>query len=236
MIGSLTYFDMRGRAEASRLLLVDVGIEFEDRRITSEQEWKKLQSALPTGALPTLSIGETSVTESQAILRYLSRLNELDPAHPSLIVRFDEAHEALAKAQEELWLSAWIAVSPYDGSTYSDSTLPRQMRGLERLRGDIASPYWFGAEPTRVDYLAFAFLDEIDAFFPNVLASFPSMSRLHKIIGERPNINAYASSSRRPAVFGIGKAGPKVDQRQQYKSRDIFECPWQEPILLEAFN
>lgn len=232
MKGSLIYFDMRGRIEASRLLLMDVGAAFEDRRIKSEQEWAEIRPTLPMGALPVLASGETSVTESHAILRYLSRSHELEPAHSDLIARFDEAHEAFAAAQEELWLSAWVQGSPYDGSTYGDYGLPKRLEGLARLRKNVPGKYWFGSEPTRVDYLAFAFLDEIDAFFPNVLVTSPSLKRLHEAIGDRPDIRAYTSSSRCPAVFGMGKDGPKVDPRNDYTAGDIFECPWRAPFLL----
>ena len=38
----LTYFDGAGRAELSRLILAAAGIEFEDRRIDS-QDWKELK-------------------------------------------------------------------------------------------------------------------------------------------------------------------------------------------------
>ena len=49
---TLTYFDMRGRAEAIRLLFTDQGIVFMDRRIRSAQSWQALQGTLPLGRLP----------------------------------------------------------------------------------------------------------------------------------------------------------------------------------------
>ena len=38
----LTYFNLRGRAEPSRLILAYAGVDFEDCRVTSE-EWQKLK-------------------------------------------------------------------------------------------------------------------------------------------------------------------------------------------------
>ena len=44
----LTYFNVRGRAEATRLLFKAAGVEFEDRRITFE-EWGKQKEELISG-------------------------------------------------------------------------------------------------------------------------------------------------------------------------------------------
>ena len=38
----LTYFNLRGRAEPSRLILAYAGVDFDDCRVTSE-EWQKLK-------------------------------------------------------------------------------------------------------------------------------------------------------------------------------------------------
>ena len=38
----LIYFDMQGRAEFSRLLLAQAGVQYEDKRI-SPAEWEKLK-------------------------------------------------------------------------------------------------------------------------------------------------------------------------------------------------
>ena len=38
----LTYFNLRGRAEVTRLLFAQAGVEFEDYRIEAE-EWSKLK-------------------------------------------------------------------------------------------------------------------------------------------------------------------------------------------------
>jgi len=51
----LTYFDLRGRAEAIRLLFTDQGIPFMDRRIRSADSWQALKATLPMRALPHYS-------------------------------------------------------------------------------------------------------------------------------------------------------------------------------------
>jgi hypothetical protein len=52
-VNRLTYFDMRGRAEAARLMLYELaGVDFEDCRVRTAGEWQTLKPSLPFGSLP----------------------------------------------------------------------------------------------------------------------------------------------------------------------------------------
>ena len=53
----LTYFDLRGRAEAIRVLLHATQTEFEDRRVVEADEWGALKPELPFGGLPIFETG-----------------------------------------------------------------------------------------------------------------------------------------------------------------------------------
>jgi hypothetical protein len=65
----LTYFDMRGRGEAIRLLLHATRTEFEDNRIVSRADWAVLKPMLPFGVLPIYESNGIHLAESHAILR-----------------------------------------------------------------------------------------------------------------------------------------------------------------------
>jgi len=231
----LIYFDMRGRAESSRLLLMDHEVQFDDVRIKSAEELSRLQSTSPFGHLPVLRDMSHLISESNAILRHISRMANDEPSELRLQAAWDEAHEALASAQEELWLSSWVSPDPYEGKVYSQSALVRRLAGLDKLAGRNPGRFWFGEQPSRVDYLAFAFLDEIDAFFPERLRSFPTLADLHHQVSDRPNLQSYLRSSAQPAVFGVGKSGLKVDTRRPIPTGQMFECPWDEPVALDQF-
>lgn len=58
----LVYFNMRGRVEASRLLLTTVGAPFEDHRVCDMQDWGELKPQLPFGSLPLLREGPFSLS------------------------------------------------------------------------------------------------------------------------------------------------------------------------------
>lgn len=67
----LTYFDIQGAAEPTRLALTLSGTPFEDVRVNFEQ-WTSMKPQTPYGQLPLLNIdgGETR-TQSMAMLRYV---------------------------------------------------------------------------------------------------------------------------------------------------------------------
>ncbi|XP_070548537.1 S-crystallin SL11-like [Ptychodera flava] len=67
------YFNARGRAEPSRLVLSAAGVEFEDVRFTNE-EWQteKATGKYEFGQLPCLETDGVIIGQSRAIARYLA--------------------------------------------------------------------------------------------------------------------------------------------------------------------
>jgi len=68
----LTYFNGRGRAETSRLVLAYAGVSYEDERITGEQ-LAALKPTLAYGQLPKLEYKGESIYQSVSIARFLAR-------------------------------------------------------------------------------------------------------------------------------------------------------------------
>uniref|UniRef100_A0A914QC33 glutathione transferase n=1 Tax=Panagrolaimus davidi TaxID=227884 RepID=A0A914QC33_9BILA len=66
------YFDARGLAEPSRLILHFANIEFEDIRINNE-EWPAIKSTTKTGKIPYLEFDGHLIVESYAMHRFLAR-------------------------------------------------------------------------------------------------------------------------------------------------------------------
>ena len=73
----LTYFNLRGRAEPSRLLLAYGGIKYEDCRLTpafqDPKEWSELKPKTPYGSLPLLEWDGTVIAQSMAVARFIAR-------------------------------------------------------------------------------------------------------------------------------------------------------------------
>ncbi len=229
---TLIYFDMRGRAEATRLLFIDQGIAFVDRRIRSVDSWQSLKRTLPLGGLPLYKDPLINLTQSHAILRYLARSTGMMPADPVRQSAFDLAQEALAEVQEQLWQFAWTQEYRSDPDSFGNGQLTRALRGLERLFLTNSSEFWVGDAASHVDYLGFALFSELQAFFPAVLAKFDVLTQFLEAFGVRPRVQAYSGSRKQPAVFGMGLHGPKIDPLATLSEGDVFENPWTKPIPL----
>ena len=229
---TLTYFDIRGRAEAIRLLFIDQGIPFLDRRIRSAESWQSLQRSLPLRVLPHYLDPRLSLTQSQAILRYLGASVGMTPSDPVGQAPYSEAHDALAEVQEALWQFAWQPEYHNQPELFANGALNRYLANLERLYMRNDSEFWVGEKISQVDYLAYALTDELRAFFPLALAEFEMLFAFHVHMSARPRISAYVGSRKQPVVFGMGLHGPKVDPASVINPGDVFENPWREPIPL----
>jgi len=86
----LVYFDFDGgRGEAIRMVLVLAGVNFEDVRISFEQ-FGQMRENFPLNAVPTLEIGGTVYTQTNAMLRYAGSKANLYPADTWLAFLCDE--------------------------------------------------------------------------------------------------------------------------------------------------
>lgn len=97
----LTYFDLRGRAEPTRLLFIVAGIQFEDERIGQEQ-WKAIKHKVPGNSLPFLSIDGVVVSQSMTINRHLARIFGLDGESLSQKLKVDEIVEYLVAMKNKM--------------------------------------------------------------------------------------------------------------------------------------
>jgi glutathione S-transferase len=89
---TLTYFNIRARAEPARLAFTIGGVDFEDERIGREEHSARKQDGRePLGQLPTLSIEDDDLTycQSGAILRYAGRRTGLYPSDAKEALKVD---------------------------------------------------------------------------------------------------------------------------------------------------
>ena len=87
----LTYFDMDGgRAEPVRIAFHAAGVEFDDVRI-SFPEFAETRKNLRFNSLPVLEIDGTTVTQSNAMARYVGKKAGLYPADDLQALYCDEA-------------------------------------------------------------------------------------------------------------------------------------------------
>eukprot|EP00124_Ichthyophonus_hoferi_P001241 Ihof_evm8s60 gene=Ihof_evmTU8s60 len=90
----VTYFDMHGRAESTRLALHIGGIPFEDERLTHEQ-FATIKETLPFGQLPILTVDGKVLAQSRSMLRFAGNLAGLYPTDSWAAAQVDEVVDAI---------------------------------------------------------------------------------------------------------------------------------------------
>ncbi|KAH7956271.1 hypothetical protein HPB52_007777 [Rhipicephalus sanguineus] len=162
----LTYWDVRGFAQAIRNLLIYKGVEFEDKRYQhgpppeyGRGEWLKEKFALGLKFpnLPYYMDGDVKITQSLAILRHLARKHDLHARNDAEATELDVLEQ---QAQDLCLILAYEAVP-----------MPRYKGGLKSYAenvGDKLEPWakhlaglkWvLGERLTYVDFLLYEGLD-----------------------------------------------------------------------------
>ena len=84
----LTYFDLAGKAEATRIMFDIAKIKWEDERL-SHTDFSSIKDCLPNGQVPVLEVNGEVYCQSGAIFRYASKLAKLYPEDPLEALRVD---------------------------------------------------------------------------------------------------------------------------------------------------
>jgi glutathione S-transferase len=218
---NIIYFNIRGRAEVIRLIFEELGVAYDEQRISSPEEWTAMKPLTPFGALPIYEEGELRFAQTQAIYRHIARTRGLYGRDEREHVECDVTAEAINEGIEELWRLYWEPDYKDKLDAFADGRLTEVLRNLERwfTRHSAAPDYWVGDALTYADFVAYRFLDEVDALFPKTLAARPALQRFRAAFNARPRIAAYIASGRRPAVFGIIVDGLKFDPRVKGRPR-----------------
>ena len=134
----LTYFDIKGKAESSRIAFHAGGIQFTDLRLTREQFFEQYKNDIekcPTGQLPTLTVGGKVISQSASILRYAGKLSGLYPADALEALYVDE----IIDLNDDIAVAIGPSIREADDEkrmemrkTLTEKTLPVFLAALER--------------------------------------------------------------------------------------------------------
>ena len=203
----LTYFAVRGRAEVVRVMLEDLGVEYDERRITVD-EWPTVKPTLMFLQLPTYREGDVFIDQSHAIYRHLARKHNLYGDNEYERIRCDTVEEAFVDAQNNIGAFCWRQDFAQARAAYEGTQLPALMDKLQKLfdlnRSD--SGWWVGERLSYVDYLAWHFLEYVRALSPANLDRCARLKAAKLKLESRPGIAAYLKSERRPATLTVSVA------------------------------
>ncbi len=190
----VVYFDARGRAEVTRMLLAHVGQEFEDVRYTPE-EWGKNKATTPLQQLPILEVDGKPIPQSRAMHGFVAREFGLNGANNEETTKIDIINATIEDIFQPL---AQIRFYEKDEEKqkkdleafYSEKSLKfleALQKFLEINKG--GDGFFIGDKITRADVAFYCFTD----FYArdDILQKYPKLSALKKRIAKDKNIAAY---------------------------------------------
>uniref|UniRef100_A0A8D0G5S3 Glutathione S-transferase n=1 Tax=Sphenodon punctatus TaxID=8508 RepID=A0A8D0G5S3_SPHPU len=192
---TITYFPVRGRCEAMRMLLADQGQEWTENVVTGEL-WQKgdLKKSCLFGQLPQLQDGDFTLYQSNAILRHLARNHGLygkDAREATLLDMVNDGVEDLRLKYVRL-----IYQNYDNGKASYVEALPAELRPFETLlaQNDGGQSFIVGKQISFSDYNLLDLLRLHVVLAPDCLASFPLLSGYVQRLSARPHLKAFLES------------------------------------------
>jgi len=205
----LKYFDGRGLAEQSRLLLADAAVEYKDTGFTNA-EWPTIKPTTPLGQVPILIENYSDgtqfvVPQSMSILRHLARVLNRYGSNEAEHTRCDFISDQLADWGPKFYpLAQAKFANTADVDNYVGQVIPGILAVFEKLLEGSKSGYFVGNDLTYPDLMAMNLLENHTFIAPNLFANFPRLKNLHAIVRARPNIAKYISTKQRPIDPTLG--------------------------------
>jgi len=189
-----TYFDLRVKGEAARLLLAYSGLEWEDDRVVLPWDdatvWSSMKPSMPWGQLPCLTYKGEKICQSMAICRFVAREAGIGGRNSLEIAMVDEIVDVIQDAIEANY-KAWYSPNRREELVkLTGQTFPTTLIQLEKKLTERGGQFFVGNSFTWADLHSF-FLCSEDFICPTVLATYPKLSNLVSRVGEMPNIKSW---------------------------------------------
>jgi len=198
----LCYWELRGLAQPIRLLLNYTETEFEDRKLVhgpapgyDRSCWTdvKFNLGLDFPNLPYYVDGEVKITQSNAILRYIARKNDMVGKTEKEKVRVD------MMADEYMDLrNGWIKLcyNP-DFENLKDTYLTELPKKLQQFSDFLGNKPWFAGESlTFVDFAMYEMLDQHKYLAPDCLRQMDNLQKFQQRIEGLPKISEFMKSTK----------------------------------------
>jgi len=200
MAPTLGYWNIRGLAQPIRLLLAHVGSDVHEKRYNygppptfDRSEWgnEKFTLGLDFPNLPYLIDGDVKLTQSTAILRYLSRKHKLDGVDETEKQRIDLALEQLVDLRMSLVRLCYDPNHEQLKAAFIEN-LPNTLKAFDSFLGN--NPYFAGKNISFVDFSIYEVFDQLRLFSATALDATPNLKQFMDRIEALPNIAKYLKS------------------------------------------
>eukprot|EP00092_Neocalanus_flemingeri_P082036 GFUD01102596.1.p1 GENE.GFUD01102596.1~~GFUD01102596.1.p1 ORF type:complete len:219 (-),score=69.17 GFUD01102596.1:63-719(-) len=198
----LCYWDIRGLAQPIRLLLNYTGTEFEDRMMScgpapgfDKSCWfdNKFSLGLDFANLPYYIDGEVKITQSNAILRYIARQNDLVGKSDT-----EKAMVDMMADQSMDFRNGWVRLcyNP-DFSNVKDAYLAALPKTLQLFSDFLGTKPWFAGESlTFVDFVMYELMDQHKLLVPDCLKEMENLQKLMDRFEALPKISEFMKSEK----------------------------------------
>jgi len=197
----LIYFDMQGRAEFSRLLLAQAGVQYEDKRI-SQAEWEKMKPSMPFAELPALEVDGQTIVQSLAIARYIAKKHglagqgDMEAAKADMIV--DGCSDFINKVVFPLHFEKDAGKKAALKEKMKTETFPKFLTQVGKVLNDNGGKFLVGGGITYADICVGSILHGVSKKFPDVWsqvsAKAPKLAAHMEMVFAQPNIKKWVES------------------------------------------
>jgi glutathione S-transferase len=207
----LTFYDARGMAEMSRLILVYAGVPFEDIRISKEESWDKIKKESPY-TLPLLEFNGKKLSGGDAIARMLAKMYglagqdvfEQAQADAMLGVMRDFMGAALDYVKFKYNLIFGKTAEDCDlDKLYYVQFVPAVKRYFGILEQYASQPtpdgFFLHSGVSYVDFAAANMFESLNALHPDLLAPYTNIKAIVQRVFALPQLRRYLD--RRPKTI-----------------------------------
>jgi len=207
----LTYFPVRGRAQALRYMCIDHGFTLDEHVVPIDHsptgEWAKMKCQCIFGQLPKFEDGAFALYQSNAILRYVARAHDMygkDDKERAVIDMINDSQEDLRLTYLRLIYQQYDA----EKDNYIKS-LPEKLVPFEKTltANHGGSGFFVGTKISFLDYNMFDLLDNLLLLAPHCLDTTPHLKGFHGRIAAHDKLAKYRQSAafKSMQVNGNGK-------------------------------
>jgi glutathione S-transferase len=177
-------FNGRGLAELIRLVLIEAGVEYEDRRFDNFPPELKASGKLTFGQVPLWEDENGALVQSVTIARYLAKKHNLNGKTDFEAAQIDSILDGLA----DLRSKRINAKTEEEQAKFVAEVAPLWLGYFEAILKKNGSGYLVGNSLTLADLALYIATDGLKNTHQDVVAKFDSLVKHHQTIGSRPKI------------------------------------------------
>ncbi|XP_059150470.1 probable glutathione S-transferase 7 [Physella acuta] len=196
----LSYFDLRSRAETSRLVLHAAKKKFEDNRIPFS-EWSKVKPTTPFGSLPVLEVDGQTYAQGIAIATYLAMENGLFGSNNLEALEINQLH----LLREDLIVEEVKVFQVKDPEKKNElvdnmnkNVYPRFLNYFNKIllnnQEKNKTNFTVGTKLSLADIIIFEGIQNVVQTNPQLLDNYPALKALRATVAEVDGIKQYLAT------------------------------------------